>query len=144
MEALSNVWTALRALARSLVPHTADDAARRRVGSTTTATTPPALRVDREGRPRSPPLSPLPAATAASPKAPRPAAPCALGADAPPGHHPHGAIVGLAEGLERAVLAPAPPGAKSALSAAHEELEAERVGDPFRRAITPPAAAATR
>lgn len=54
----------------------------------------------------------------------------------PPGSHPHGALAGMAEALDRTVLAPAPPGAREMLAAAHEEMahadHAQR--DPFRRA----------
>lgn len=115
--ALSNVWAALRALARALVPHTADDSAR---------------------APRSTPLitnpssthTPAPGARAASP--PRPAAPPQQQ------HAQHGALIDLAEGLERAVLAPPPPGAKGSIAAAHEEMEAERVADPLRRGLVAP------
>lgn len=52
----------------------------------------------------------------------------------PLAHH-HGALVGIAEGLERALLQPPAAGSKEAVAVAHDELAAERLTDPFRRTI---------
>ncbi|GBF89020.1 hypothetical protein Rsub_01519 [Raphidocelis subcapitata] len=139
-ETLSNVWAALRAVLRAaVVRHTADDA------PPAAARAAPPLVVDRAGRPlasaSAPAGPPRPRSSPPSPAAGAGRGPplCALPpGEAPPGHS-HGALVGLAEGLERAVLAPPPGGgaaAKEALALAHEEMHADRLGgDPFRRAI---------
>jgi hypothetical protein len=127
-EQLATLWAAVRALLRAAVG-TADDAAAPgagagRAGGVRT------LIVDRDGRPRSPAL-PRPAAPApAAPAAPAPAG-------SPPASPRHGALAGLAGGLERLVLpgAEAAAAAKGAVALAHEELTAERVGDPFRRGL---------
>ena len=122
--ALGNIWSAVRALLRAVVPHTADDAAapRTRGGAGAGAGAP------------SRPAFVDPAAAAA----PRPAPPPLRAAEgAPRAGHAHGALVGVAEGLERAgVLAPPPPGARGALAAAHEELAAERADALHHRTLT--------
>jgi hypothetical protein len=121
---LSMMWSALKALLRGVLG-TADDGAPGHGAGAGPAGV-HTLYVDRGGRPRSPALD----ATQSSP--PR----AAVAPASPPAGHPHGALVGLAEGLERLVLPPAGgPSAKDAVALAHEELQAERVGDPFRRSL---------
>lgn len=116
-QAIENVWKALGALLRGAM-RTADDSARQRDPGA-----PGPLIVDREGRP-------LPRTAA------EPAAPAAAPTAAPAAHH-RGALVGIAESLERAVLQPAVAAkAAPAVAMAHAEQEAERVEDPFRRQIT--------
>ncbi|KAI8468913.1 MAG: hypothetical protein J3K34DRAFT_459640 [Monoraphidium minutum] len=127
-EVLNNLWTAFGALIRGSV-RTADDSARRVAPAPGAA---PPLIVDREGRP-------------APHGAPPAAAPAPAGGDGAPlvaPHPPHGALAGLAEGLERALLPPAAAGGGGgkgalALAVVHDELQAERLeaADPFRKQI---------
>ncbi|KIZ00859.1 hypothetical protein MNEG_7098 [Monoraphidium neglectum] len=122
-QALINIWTALGALVRGAVPRTADDS-KRAVGAAAP------VFVDKDGRP----LPRTPAS--AEPTPPPPPAALAPAAPASPERHAHGALVCAAEGLERALLQPVAGAKAPALAAAHEEREAERVTDPFRRQIT--------
>jgi len=129
-QTLSTLWQVLRALLKGAVPHTADDSAAARAGRSAPAApiitdAPPAARA------HSPSLAPAEAQ-------PPLGAPGELGHvhPHPPSQHQHGALVGLAEGLERAVLQPL-EGARDAVAVAHEEMAAERVGDPFRRSLVP-------
>jgi hypothetical protein len=126
-QALSTIWETLRALAQAAI-RTADDSRPQHAQHQR----PPPLIVDPAAARDAPPP---PAAATAPPARPPPL--CARGGAAAPPRHHHGALVGLAEGLERAVLAEAPPGAREAVAAAAEEMAAgrERGGDPFRRAL---------
>lgn len=132
-QALINLLNGMKMLLNSAI-RTADDSKRAPGAS-------PPLFVDKAGRPKTPVLSSSPAPL--PPAAPGSSVLAGAGAPTPraeeaaasPTGHQHGALVGLAEGLERTVLQPlASGGGKGAL--AHEEMEAERVGDPFRRTIT--------
>jgi hypothetical protein len=148
---MTRAFTAIRALLKRALPHTADDA---RQAPSRGAPKAPQF-VDAEGRPLQR-AQPAPAAAggeapagAGAPPAP-PVAPATSQPTTqqqqpqqpmqPQQQHPqqqHGALLDLAEGLERAVLQPAAAAAGApALAAVHGELEAERVGDPFRRHIT--------